>query len=345
MSELRETLDAEGAGTLRFQCSPYYVNSAFFPIIANIERALKFDGAESASSKLDKIEELVVKQFGRPRGDVRFIASLLSIPCKEGYGALGPSLRRRKHETIRAWVDLIEAAAKRRPTAMLFEDAHWADPSTLDSLDALIDRVRKFPLLIVITYRPELPSRCQVWSDYAHTAAFDVSKLTREQSCMMVSKLTDGKKLPVKLLEQIIEKTDGVPLFVEELIRSILESGTLKEEGDRFTYTGAPASVKIPATLCDSLKARLDRVLPAKAVAQIGSAIGREFSYELISAVAQMSKTALDDGLTSLTESGLALRRGKKHQAVYVFKHALVRDVAYDSMLNSRRQKLHGRIA
>jgi predicted ATPase len=194
----------------------------------------------------------------------------------------------------------------------------------------------------VITYRPEFQPR---WSEHGHVTALNLSKLTRAQSVALVSKLTAGKSLPAGLLEQIVGKTDGVPLFVEELTKSILESGNLKDEGDRFAYTGQPASVTIPSTLRDSLMARLDRVMPVKEIAQIGAAIGREFSYELISAVAPMSAAALDDGLARLTESGLAFRRGTPPQAVYVFKHALVQDAAYDSLLKSRRHELHGKIA
>jgi len=342
MSALREALQAQGAGTLRFQCSPYHVNSAFYPTIDNFERTLKFDRDEPAATKLDKLEALVVSHYGGPLEDVRFIASLLSIPCEERYGPITMTPQQHKHQTIRALVDLTEAAARRRPSAMLFEDAHWADPSTLDSMDVLIDRVRNFPLLIVITYRPEFQPR---WSEHGHVTALNLSKLTRAQCVAMVSKLTAGKALPAGLLEQIIAKTDGVPLFVEELTKSILESGDLKDEGDCFAYVRAAASVTIPSTLRDSLMARLDRVKPVKEIAQIGAAIGREFSYELISAVASMSTAALDDRLARLTESGLAFRRGTMPQAVYIFKHALVQDAAYDSLLKSRRQELHGKIA
>jgi len=173
----------------------------------------------------------------------------------------------------------------------------------------------------------------------------NLSKLTRAQSGAMVSRLAGTKALAPDLLEQILAKTDGVPLFVEELTKSILESGEVKEAGDHYEYTGAAHTVSIPATLRDSLMARLDRVMRVKEIAQIGAAIGREFSYELISAVAPMSKAALDDGLERLTESGLAFRRGAPSEATYTFKHALVQDAAYDSLLKIRRQELHAKIA
>ena len=209
-------------------------------------------------------------------------------------------------------------------------------------LDLLIDRVRTVPLLVVLTHRPEFQSR---WSQQGHVGALNLSKLTRTQSAAMVSALAGGKALPAALLEQILTRTDGVPLFVEELTKSILESGELKEAGDHYEYAGSARAVTIPATLRDSLMARLDRFMPVKEIAQIGAAIGREFSYELIAAVAPMPQAQLDDSLARLSESGLAFRRGTPPDAIYTFKHALVQDAAYDSLLKSRRQELHGKIA
>ena len=179
-----------------------------------------------------------------------------------------------KDETLRTLVDLTEAAARQQPSLLLFEDAHWADPTTLEVLDLLIDRVRAVPLLMVLTHRPEFHSR---WSGQGHVGALNMSKLTRGQSAAIVSKLATDKELPPALLEQILTRTDGVPLFVEELTKSILESGELKDAGDRYEYVGSARAVTIPATLRDSLMARLDRFIPVKEIAQIGAAIGREF--------------------------------------------------------------------
>ncbi len=250
--------------------------------------------------------------------------------------------QKHKDETLRTLVDITEAAARRQPTVMLFEDAHWADPTTLEVLDLLIDRVKTVPLLVVLTHRPEFQSR---WSEHGHVVALNLSKLTRTQSAAIVSALTGGKALPEALLEQILTRTDGVPLFVEELTKSILESGELTEAGDHYEYGGAARAVTIPATLRDSLMARLDRFMPVKEIAQIGAAIGREFSYELITAVAPMPQAQIDDALLQLSASGLAFRRGTPPDAVYTFKHALVQDAAYDSLLKRRRQELHGKIA
>jgi class 3 adenylate cyclase/tetratricopeptide (TPR) repeat protein len=342
LSELRERLEAQHATSLRLHCSPYYVNSAFYPIIDNFERALRSARGDTAEQKLDNLEALIVDQYGRPREDVRFIAAMLSIPCEERYGAVAMTPQKLKDETLRALIDTTEAIARRQPTVMLFEDAHWADPTTLEVMDLLIHRVRNLPLLVVMTHRPEFSSR---WSHHGHVAALGLTKLTRAQSTALVSRLSGGKALPEDLLEQILQKTDGVPLFVEELTRSILESGDLRDVGDRWDYAGRAGALAIPLTLRDSLMARLDRFAPVKEIAQIGAAIGREFSYELIAAVAPRSRTALDQGLAQLVESGLAFQQGTPPDAVYTFKHALVQDAAYDSLLRSRRQELHSKIA
>ena len=318
------------------------MNSAFWPSIDNFERVLKFTRDESTESKLDKLEALIVTHYGCPPADVRFVAAILSIPCEQRYGALPMTPQKHKDETLRTLVDFVEAAARKQPSVMLFEDAHWADPTTLEVLDLLIDRVKKVPLLVVLTHRPEFQPR---WSGQGHVGALNLSKLTRTQSTAMVSALAGGKALPGALLEQILTRTDGVPLFVEELTRSILESGELKEAGDHYEYGGPARAVTIPATLRDSLMARLDRFMPVKEIAQIGATIGREFSYELIAAVAPILQAQLDASLVQLCKSGLAFRRGTPPDAVYTFKHALVQDAAYDSLLKSRRQELHAKIA
>jgi class 3 adenylate cyclase len=341
LNTLRERLETQGVQALRFQCSPYYVNSAFWPIIDNFERTLKFARDETADAKLDKLEALIVTHYGRPLADVRFAASILSIPCDARYGPLPMTPQKHKDETLRTLVAIVEAAARRQSSMMLFEDAHWADPTTLEVLDLLIDRVKTVPLLVVLTHRPEFQSR---WSEQGHVGALNLSKLTRTLSAAMVATLAGGKELLEALLEQILTRTDGVPLFVEELTKSILETGELRDAGDHYEY-GSARSITIPATLRDALMARLDRFMPVKEIAQIGAAIGREFSYELIAAVAPMPQAQLDASLVQLCESGLAFRRGTPPDAIYTFKHALVPDAAYDSLLKSRRQVLHGKIA
>jgi class 3 adenylate cyclase/predicted ATPase len=342
LSELRARLETYRAASLSFHCSPYYVNSAFYPIIDNFERTLQFARDETAEQKLKRLEALIVGLYGHRRDDVRFIAAMLSIPYEARYGTVAMTPQKFKDETLRVLIDLVEAAARQRPTVMMLEDAHWADPTTLEAMDLLIHRVRNIPLLVVVTYRPEFSTR---WSRYDHVTSLTLAKLARPQSGAIVSRLTGGKALPPDLLEQILAKTDGVPLFVEELTKSILESADLVDAGDRWEYAGHADRLAIPLTLRDSLVARLDRFTPVKEIAQIGAAIGREFGYELIAAVAPHAKSELDQALAQLTASGLAFQQGTPPAAVYTFKHALVQDAAYDSLLKRRRQELHGKIA
>lgn len=342
LSELRTLLETYRAASLRFHCSPYYVNSAFYPIIDNFERTLQFTRDETVEQKLAKLEALIVGQYKLSRDDTRLIAAMLSIPYEARYGAVSMTPQKFKDETLRALIDIVEAAARQQPTVMLFEDAQWADPTTLEAMDLLVHRVRKIPLLVIVTHRPDFVPR---WSRHDYVTSLALTKLTRRQSRAMVARLIGDKTLPADLLERVVGKTDGVPLFVEELIKSILESTDVKDAGDRWEYAGHPDRLAIPLTLRDLLVARLDRFTPVKEIAQIGAAIGREFGYELIAAVAPHAKPELDQALEQLTASGLAFQQGTPPAAVYTFKHALIQDAAYDSLLRRRRQELHDKIA
>lgn len=337
------SLEHEQAQIWRFQCSPFHLNSAFYPIRTHLDEVLQIGDDSPADARLDKLEALIVGRYGLPASDVRFIANMMSIPCEERYGPLDISPRLAKQETVRVMEDMVAAAARLRHTLLLFEDMHWADPTTLETLERLIGKLAGIPLLIVATYRPEFEPH---WSRQVNVAVLNLAKLTAQQSREMISRLSEGRSLPAEIVEQIIAKTDGVPLFVEELTRTILESGGLVEAGGRYVYADATVGFAIPETLRDSLTARLDRLAKAKPVAQMGSVIGRTFSHELISALDQMDGPALAEGLAELTASGLATSSGVAPGPVsYTFKHALVQDVAYDSLLRSQRKPLHARIA
>jgi class 3 adenylate cyclase/tetratricopeptide (TPR) repeat protein len=342
VSVLRERLAAQGIRPLRFQCSPFYTNTAFYPIAANFERALEFGRDESAASRLDKLEALIVSHYGQPIESVRFMASMLLLPFEDRYGPLTLSPRRAKAETIRVLLDIVKASAREQPSVILFEDVHWADPTSLEVLDRLIEELADIPVLEVITCRPEFQA---TWSEHAHVSTLSLARLTGAQSSALVAELVGGKALPTELAAEIVAKTDGVPLFLEELTKVILESGDLVDEGDRYVYAGSSVNLSIPETLRDSLTARLDRVVAVKRVAQVGAIIGHEFSYQLLAELDLMPKEALLRALAQLTESQLAYGRGTIPNAVYTFKHALVRDTAYDSLLKSQRQPLHARIA
>ncbi len=340
-SALRERLRDETSQTRLFQCSPFFVNSAFYPIRASFERALSSGRNAATDTRLDRLEALVVDRLGLAKEDMRFIAALLSIPYQERYGTILVSPKLAKEETMRVLIEFVRAEARGEPTLLLFEDAHWADPTTLDLLGRFVDLLTDIPALLLITARPEFSSPL---IGHPAVTVMDLAKFTPAQSGSLVAKVVGGKALPPGLAAQIIARTDGVPLFVEELTKTILESGDLVVEGDHYAYAGSSATVRIPETLRDSLMARLDRVAVSKEIAQVGSVIGREFSYELIAGLELMSEDALGNGLQHLISSGLATCHGEIPSAVYTFSHGLVQDAAYDSLLKSRRKKLHGDI-
>ena len=341
-SALRERIQDDSRRTMVFQCSPFFVNSAFYPIRSSFERALRLGQDLDADARLDKLEAVVIDRLGLAKDDMRLIAALLSIPYQERYGSILVSPKLAKEETMRVLIDFTRAHARTAPTLMLFEDAHWADPTSLDLLGRFIEVLSGIPALMVITARPEFNSPLA-----AHPAVtvMNLAKFTPVQSESLVANVVGGKALPPGLAAQIVARTDGVPLYVEELTKTILESGDLIVEGDHYSYAGSSASVTIPETLRDSLMARLDRVAVSKEIAQVGSVIGREFSYELSAGLELMSEDALGKGLQHLTASGLATCQGEIPNSVYTFSHALVQDAAYDSLLKSRRKQLHGDIA
>ncbi len=342
LSTLREHLEAEGVRPLQFQCSPFYVNSAYYPITVHLERALKIERGDTPETKMDKLEEFAVTRYGLPMEDMRFLAAIMSIPYQERYGAIANAPRLAKVETIRVLVNLLQATASVHPSLMLFEDAHWADPTSLEVLEQLFEHLRDIPLLVLVAHRPDFEPK---WRPHEGVSKLSLSKLTSAQSGALIAKLAGGKKLPDKLAQQIIRRAEGVPLFVEELTKTILESGDLVLEGQRFVYSGTSVSVAIPETLRDLLMARLDRTVTVKRVAQVGAVIGREFSYDLIAALNVMGTGDLDEALAHLAALELAFCRGVMPNAVFRFKHALVQDAAYDSLLKSERKQIHGKIA
>ena len=337
-----ERTAAEPHIRLRYQCSPYYRNSAFYPIMVQLERAARFLRDEPPAQKLAKLEDLLEQATERVADVAPLVAALLSIPTGDRYPPLDLSPQRQKEKTIEAFVDQLSGLARRQPVLLLFEDAHWSDPTSLDVLDRIVHRVQDARVLAVITYRPEFDAP---WQAMPYVTALPLTRLSRQQGVAMVERITAGKALPREVLAQILAKTDGVPLFVEELTKTILESSLLRDAGDHYALTGPLPPLAIPSTLQDSLMARLDRLAPVKEVAQIGAAIGREFAYELLAAVAPMRDYELADALHQLVAAGLLFHHDQPPGARYLFKHALVRDAAYESLLKSTRQQLHTRIA
>jgi class 3 adenylate cyclase/tetratricopeptide (TPR) repeat protein len=339
---LAEQVADDAHTRLRYQCSPYHRDSVLHPFVQQFERAAEIAPDEPAERKLDKLETVLQLATARTQEVAPLIASLLSIPAGDRYPAAGLSPAQQRRQTLAALLEQLEGLARQKPVLMLFEDAHWADATSLELLNLAIERIRRLPILMLITFRPEFESP---WKGLPDVATVTLGRLDRGQAEMMVERVTGGRKLPSEVMAQIVAKTDGVPLFVEELTKNVLESGLLIEEGEGYRLDGPLPPFAIPSTLQDSLMARLDRLAAVKEIAQIGAAIGREFSYALLSAVVGRNEASLQAALAQLEDAELVHRSGAASDVRYIFKHALVQDAAYESLLRSRRQVLHQRIA
>jgi DNA-binding SARP family transcriptional activator/class 3 adenylate cyclase len=339
---LAEALEAEPHTRLRYFCSPHHQDSALYPTIRQLERAAGLRRDDTSEQRLDKLEMLLARSTNDLGGTAPLIADLLSVPFGDRYPPLNLTPQKRKQKTFDALLGLLEGLAARQPALMVFEDAHWVDPTSLEQLDSIIDRVSALSVLLIITYRPEF---VPPWIGRPQVSLLTLNRLAHRQRHEMIAGLTRGKALPEEITEQIINRTDGVPLFIEELTKAVVESGLLVEAADRYTVSGPVKPLAIPTTLQASLLARLDRLAPIREIAQISATLGRHFSHELISAVAAMPQRQLDDGMEQLVRAELMHRRGTPPDAEYTFKHALVQDAAYASLTRGRRQEMHGRVA
>ena len=339
---LAERIIDEPYTRLRYQCSPYHTNSALRPFIAQLERAAGFKADDTSEQRLDKLEALLAKGASRVQAVAPLFATLLSIPFGERYPPLALSPAQQRRRTLAALLDQFEGLARRQPILLSFEDVHWADATSLELLDLTVERVRQLPVLALFTFRPEFEPP---WVGLPNVSNLTLGRLERNDVENMVAQVTGGRVLPAEVMKQIIAKTDGNPLFVEELTKTVLETGILVEDAEGYRLDGPLPPLAIPETLQDSLMARLDRLAPVREIGQIGAAIGREFSYSLLRVLVGHDESALKHALAQLEQAGLVFRRGEPPDAVYSFKHALVRDAAYDSLLKSRRQQLHGQIA
>ena len=338
---LRERVAGEPHVRLRYQCSPFHANSALYPVIEQLERAAAFARDDGAEQKLDKMEALLREGGADIPAIAPLIATLLSLPAAR-YPVLNYSPQKQKEKTLETLSAQVEGLAAKSPVLMMVEDLHWVDPTTQESLDLIVSRLGRHRVLLVVTYRPEYSPK---WTGQPNVTTVNLSRLNRRVGEQMVRQVAGEKRLPSEVLEQILVKTDGVPLFVEELTKATLESGLLRDCGDHYELTGPLTELAIPSTLQDSLMARLDRLAPVKEVAQIGACIGREFGYELLNIVWSQGDQLLQQALGRLAQSELVSCRGTPPDSVYTFKHALVQDTAYSSLLRSRRAELHARIA
>jgi class 3 adenylate cyclase/tetratricopeptide (TPR) repeat protein len=327
---------------LRYQCSPYHSDSALRPFIVQLERAAGFRADDTPEQRLDKLEALLA-QGGSPSEAVApLFAALLSVPFGDRYAPLALSPAQQRRLTLAALLDRFEGLARRRPILLLFEDLHWADATSLELLDLAVERVRQLSVLALFTFRPDFEPP---WVALPNVGTLALGRLDRDDVESIVARVTGRRVLPGEVMKQIIAKTDGNPLFVEELTKAVLEAGILIEDAEGYRLAGPLPPLAIPETLQDSLMARLDRLAPVRGIAQIGAAIGREFSFSLMRAVIGREESALQRALAQLEHAELVFRRGEPPEAVYSFKHALVRDAAYESLLKSRRHQLHGQIA
>ena len=339
---LTEHVVDAGEPRLTLRCSPYHTNSAFYPVIEHLQRFLQWQRHETPAARLATLEE-AIRPAGLPLVEVvPLLAALLSLPVPERYPPLTLSPQRQKQKTQETLVAWLLADAARQPVLAVWEDLHWADPSTLELLALLLDQVPTARLLLVLTCRPEFRPP---WTPRSYVTPLTLTRLTRQQIEEMVLRLTGGKPVPAEVLAQIVAKTDGIPLFVEELLKTILEAGFMQENAGRYVLSGPLPPLAIPATLQDALMARLDRLAVVKDVAQLGAVLGREFSYELLRAVTPLDEATVQRALAQLVEAELLYQRGIPPQATYVFKHALIQDAAYQSLLKSTRQQFHQRIA
>jgi predicted ATPase/class 3 adenylate cyclase len=337
---LLERLAIETHTRLRYFCSPQRTDSTLYPIISQMERAAGFTHADSQQAKLDKLDAVLVQSL-TPRQDATLFAEMLSLPNDGRYAVLELTPQQRRQKTMEALSARLDALSRIKPVLMIFEDAHWIDPTSLEALGRAVDRIRTLAVLLIVTYRPEYEPP---WIGQPHVTTLTVNRLGQREIAAMIDRVTANKPLPAGVRQDILERTDGIPLFVEEMTKAVLEAeGELAI--DRVVAAIPSPTLAVPASLHASLMARLDRLGPAKEVAQIGAVIGREFSHTVLTAVARRPEAELQSSLDRLIAAGLLFRQGVLPHATYLFKHALVQDAAYGTLLRERRRTLHARIA
>jgi class 3 adenylate cyclase/predicted ATPase len=342
VQELKEQVSREGYTRIEFRCSPYYQNTAFYPVIEHLQRLLQFRREDAPQEKLAKLTGML-SGYSRPLQEATpLFAALLSLPHPDGYPSLALTPQKQRQKTQEAlWAWLVEEA-ERRPVLAAWEDLHWADPSTLELHSLFMGQTPTTRILTLLTFRPEFTPP---WGTHSYLTHLTLNRLGHTQVKEMVERITGGKNLPAEVVQQIVTKTDGVPLFVEELTKTVMESGLLQEVNGHYELTSPLPPLAIPVTLQDSLMARLDRLATVREVAQLGATLGKEFSYELIQAVSPLDEETLQKELAQLVEAEFLYQRGLPPQARYTFKHALIQDAAYQSLLKGKRQQYHQQIA
>src|SRR6516165_10300450 len=338
---LNERLQSESHITLRYFCSAHHTHSAFSPFVNQLERAAGFRHSDSPQEKLSKLDALLAQSTHDPE-HLAVLANLLALPADDRYRLQDLTPQKRKEKTFAALLAQLDGLVARQPVLIIFEDVQWIDPTSLELLEAAVECVPQLRALLLVTARPEF---MPPWPSYPHLTTIALTRLGRPDGAALVLRLARGKTLPKEVMDQILTHTDGVPLFIEELTKMVLEGGLLRERGEAYVLERSLPPLAIPTTLQASLTARLDRLSPVREVAQIGAVVGREFHYELLTAVAGLPSQRLDEALDQLVRSELMFCRGEIPHATYTFKHALVRDAAYAGLLQSRRVHLHAATA
>jgi predicted ATPase len=337
---LMERLEGEPHTRLRYFCSPQHTDSALYPIIGQMERAARIAHGDTAQLKLDKLDALLAPTSTSMQ-DAALFAEMLSLPNDGRYPARNMDPQQRRRKTLEALTAQVEALSRQSPVLMILEDAHWTDPTSLETFGRIVDRLPSLRVLLIVTFRPEFDA---LWLGRSYVTALILNRLGERDIKMMIDRVVGNELLPANVREDIIERTDGIPLFAEEMTKAVLEAGSEREA--RQTAASIPSSTfAVPASLQASLMARLDRLGAAKEVAQIGAVIGREFSHPLLAAVARQTEAQLNSSLDRLVAAGLLFRQGVSPHANYLFKHALVQDAAYGTLLREPRRALHKRIA
>jgi DNA-binding response OmpR family regulator/predicted ATPase len=342
LAEFQDESNVRLYGSLKYFGSQLQTDAALYPVLGELQRAAGFDRTDAPADRLAKLTALLQGTCRAAQDSVAVIADLLSLPASDPSALQQLPPQQRKQRTLAALLARIRSLASRQPVLILVEDAHWLDPTSVEFFTQLVEMIPKLPVLLLVTARPEFAAP---WPVYAHMTCVTLARLSREDAALLIERVVGGKTLPRQVVKQILAQADGVPLFIEELTRSLLEAGFLREGPDGYEMIGPYPSQTVPKTLQGSLSARLDRLGPAKEIAQIGAVIGREFSHELLSAVSTASERWLRGALEELIASGLVFRRGAGANALYVFKHALVQDAACATLLRGRKRALHARIA
>ncbi len=340
---LRADLRQQNPRRITLRCSQYHTNSALFPVIEHLKRASEWQPEDDSATRLQKLERLLSTYSLALADTVPLLAALLSLPVPvEKYPALKVTPQQLKQGTADLVVALTLEEAERQPVLQVFEDLHWADPSTVELIGLIIEQAPTVPLLLVLTFRPEF---VPPWPHRSQVTPITLHRLERPQIEILAKNLAGGKDLPREVLDYIVGKTDGVPLYVEELTKTVMSSGILKETADRYVLTGPLTGISIPASLQEVLMARLDRLPLVREVAQLGAVLGREFAYEMLHATAIFEEERLKDGLGQLVGAELLYQRGRPPRSTYIFKHALIQDAAYQSLLKRTRQQYHHQVA